>query len=91
MDIIKELDGKIDFVGQAYAEEFSRALLIAGSTLSFFAGYFAQSLRVTFGALFVFCVLAVVLVVPPWPMYRSHPVSWLPPVNTDDTVKKKKA
>ncbi|KAI5829147.1 microsomal signal peptidase subunit [Schizophyllum commune Tattone D] len=90
LDFLKEFfEGNIDFVGQHYAEEAARSILIAGTVLSFFAGYFSQSMKVTFSALGSFVVLAAVLVIPPWPMYRSNPVSWLPPVDTSASTKKK--
>ncbi|KAL1731981.1 hypothetical protein EV714DRAFT_271292 [Schizophyllum commune] len=157
LDFLKEFfEGNIDFVGQHYAEEAARSILIAGTVLSFFAGYFSQSMKVTFSALGSFVVLAAIvralptsfilvlttisfatsstsvqngmhspitdsfgglmhdapppdclatlkpqhacssicppvrqLVIPPWPMYRSNPVSWLPPVDTSASTKKK--
>ncbi|KAL1672804.1 hypothetical protein EV122DRAFT_223963 [Schizophyllum commune] len=62
LDFLKEFfEGNIDFVGQHYAEEAARSILIAGTVLSFFAGYFSQSMKVTFSALGSFVVLAAVV------------------------------
>ncbi|KAI5891511.1 uncharacterized protein SCHCODRAFT_01154521 [Schizophyllum commune H4-8] len=61
LDFLKEFfEGNIDFVGQHYAEEAARSILIAGTVLSFFAGYFSQSMKVTFSALGSFVILAAV-------------------------------
>lgn len=82
-------EGNIDFVGQQLAGDYAQMILVAGTVLSFFAGYFAQSLKVTFSTLALFVILGAALIIPPWPMYRKHPVLWLPPVNTAESAKKK--
>ncbi|KAI0710810.1 microsomal signal peptidase subunit [Earliella scabrosa] len=71
-------EGKIDFEGQKLVEQISRNTLIVASIVSFIAGFAAQSLQVLFGVFAVFVVLLSAAVIPPWPMFRRHPVQWLP-------------
>ncbi|KAF9267064.1 microsomal signal peptidase subunit [Marasmius fiardii PR-910] len=79
--------GTIDFAGQKQVEEISRIWLISSTAIAFIAGFASQNIRVTFGFLGVSVVLLFLVVIPPWPMFNRHPVSWLPIVEE----KKKKS
>ncbi|KAI0354422.1 microsomal signal peptidase subunit [Trametes cingulata] len=74
----KLVEGKIDFEGQKLVERIARDALIAATAVSFVAGFALQSLRVTFGLFALFVVVLSIVVIPPWPMYNRHPVTWLP-------------
>ncbi|KAF9444325.1 hypothetical protein P691DRAFT_763508 [Macrolepiota fuliginosa MF-IS2] len=71
------LEGKIDFVGQQRVEEVARVVLISTTALSFIVGFAMQSLAVTFGIFGAVTAVLLLAVVPPWPMFRQHPVRWL--------------
>ncbi|TFK51359.1 microsomal signal peptidase [Heliocybe sulcata] len=71
------LEGKIDFEGQKVVENIMRIALVALSIISFIAGFALQSLQITFGVFSVGSVVLALLLIPPWPQYNSHPVTWL--------------
>ncbi|KAI1793793.1 microsomal signal peptidase subunit [Ganoderma leucocontextum] len=78
-DILQRyLEGKIDFEGQGLVEQIARNALIVATLVSFMTGFAFQSLQVLFGVFIVFVVGLCLAVIPPWPMYRRHPVKWLP-------------
>ncbi|ESK83956.1 microsomal signal peptidase 12kda subunit [Moniliophthora roreri MCA 2997] len=79
--------GIIDFAGQKQVDQISRVWLIASTVISFIAGFTLQNIRVTFGFLGVSTVLLLAIVIPPWPMFNQHPVTWLPVI---EEKKKKK-
>ncbi|KAI0738156.1 microsomal signal peptidase subunit [Daedaleopsis nitida] len=74
----KYLEGKIDFEGQKLVEQISRNVLIVATVVSFIAGFAVQSLQVLFGVFAAFVLVLSLVVIPPWPTYRRHPVTWLP-------------
>ncbi|KAJ1992325.1 hypothetical protein H4R33_001054 [Dimargaris cristalligena] len=74
------LEGTIDFQGQVLAEKITQIGIILAAVLAFAVGQFFQSfelLLLVFGGGVVITLLAVL---PPWPMYNRHPVSWLKPL-----------
>ena len=72
------VEGRIDFVGQSLVENVARVTLVAGAVISFIAGFATQDIRVTFGLYGVIVLALALVVLPPWPMFNSHPVKWLP-------------
>ncbi|KAG7085502.1 hypothetical protein E1B28_003064 [Marasmius oreades] len=72
--------GMIDFAGQKQVDEISRIWLISSTVISFVAGFASQNIRVTFGFLGISTLLLFAVVIPPWPMFNKHPVTWLPSV-----------
>jgi len=49
------------------------------TVVSFILGFAMQDLAVTFGSMGVSTVVLALVVIPPWPMYNRHPVTWLSP------------
>ncbi|KAF9074245.1 microsomal signal peptidase 12 kDa subunit-domain-containing protein [Rhodocollybia butyracea] len=82
--ILAYFEGKIDFVGQQYVEEIARMWLISFAALSFILGYVFQSMKLTFGLLGASTVVLFAIVLPPWRMFNSHPVKWLPSKSSQD-------
>ncbi|KAF7792143.1 hypothetical protein EIP86_003173 [Pleurotus ostreatoroseus] len=84
------IEGRIDFEGQKQVEQIARVGLIAISVVSFLLGFALQSLRVTFSTFGAATALLLLVVVPQWPMYNRHPVTWLP-AKTKEKEKSKKS
>ncbi|KAG6331468.1 hypothetical protein ID866_7621 [Astraeus odoratus] len=72
------MEGKIDFIGQKRADDITRIAMVASVVVAFVLGFALQSLRIAVLAFAASTVLLLVAVVPPWPVYNSHPVQWLP-------------
>jgi len=72
-------EGKIDFEGQQITDRIARISLVVITIVSFLLGFVLQSLYVTIIVFTCSTMALIMVVVPPWPIYNSHPVTWLPP------------
>jgi signal peptidase complex subunit 1 len=69
----------MDFEGQRRAEQhLLRALLLFG-LVGFIAGYVTSSFRLMLYVCGAGLVFSLLMVVPDWSWYNTHPVPWLPP------------
>ncbi|KAG7544241.1 hypothetical protein FFLO_03354 [Filobasidium floriforme] len=74
----KQLEGRIDYEGQRLSEQVAYFSLVVSGVIAFFVSFLASSIKfglIVFAAGYVITLLAVV---PPWPVYRKHPIAWLP-------------
>ncbi|KAL8286814.1 hypothetical protein RQP46_004342 [Phenoliferia psychrophenolica] len=78
-------EARIDFAGQEQAEKLARSILWSFAGIGFIAGFFAQSLTVTFVIFSLGIVLTLLLILPAYPAYNSHPVKWLPSLTAAKT------
>jgi len=70
-------EGQIDFDGQRLAERISTAVLTLSSIVALIIGFVQQDIYLTMWVGLAGTVLAMLLVVPPWPVYNGHPQPWL--------------
>ncbi|KAI0251681.1 microsomal signal peptidase [Lactifluus subvellereus] len=77
-------EGKIDFEGQKLVERITHYAVIELAIFCFFIGFLFQSIKVTFGILSLGITVILVVVIPPWPMFNQHPVTWLPQKETKE-------
>ena len=94
MDYFKSIPTHMDFDGQALAENLSRIIIVLFGVVGLVWGYMIQQFSQTVyilgaGGL----VLATLLTVPPWPLYRLKPLNWQkarPDPEVSDSKSKKK-
>ncbi|KAK4698614.1 signal peptidase complex subunit 1, partial [Phenoliferia sp. Uapishka_3] len=84
-------DARIDFAGQEQTEKLARSIIWSFTGIAFIVGFFAQSLRITFGIFSAGVVLTLVLILPAYPAYNSHPVKWLPKLGGSEAVVSKES
>uniref|UniRef100_A0A182N4Q3 Signal peptidase complex subunit 1 n=1 Tax=Anopheles dirus TaxID=7168 RepID=A0A182N4Q3_9DIPT len=88
----------MDFEGQGRAEKLSRIIITLFGTVGLVWGYIIQQFSQTVYILIAGVLLASILTIPPWPIYRKKPLNWQKPrpdsqnaqSPTDETKKKKK-
>ncbi|XP_052865660.1 signal peptidase complex subunit 1 [Anopheles cruzii] len=88
----------MDFEGQGRAEKLSRIIITLFGAVGLLWGYIIQQFSQTVYILIAGVVLASLLTIPPWPIYRKKPLNWQKPrpdtqttqSSSDDTKKKKK-
>ncbi|KAI8061651.1 hypothetical protein BC940DRAFT_310056 [Gongronella butleri] len=85
MALLDQLQCTIDFQGQRLNEQILQAVLVLSSILAFVVGYVKESMFLTLVISGGGFVLAALLVLPPWPMYRKHPLKWVKSTEKDKT------
>ncbi|KAM5371361.1 hypothetical protein ACJZ2D_007960 [Fusarium nematophilum] len=77
-----------DFEGQKLSELLATFLLAVSGLLSFVVGYILQDIKLAVYVGLGGTALTFLLVVPPWPFYKKHPVKWLPAGYAHDLASK---
>ncbi|XP_055642015.1 signal peptidase complex subunit 1 [Toxorhynchites rutilus septentrionalis] len=90
----------MDFEGQGRAEKLSRLIITLFGAVGLIWGYIIQQFSQTVYILIAGVLLASILTVLPWPIYRRKPLNWQKPrpdpqsaatgSETDSSKKKKK-
>jgi signal peptidase complex subunit 1 len=70
----------MDFEGQRAAERLQTHMLFYFAAAAFLLGYLTGNFQLMVLLYAAGGVLALVLVVPDWPMFNKHPLQWLPPL-----------
>ena len=76
MDFFNSIPTHMDFDGQARAENLSRIIVVLFGVVGLIWGYIIQQFSQTVYILGAGLVLATILTVPPWPLYRLKPLNW---------------
>ncbi|KZC04928.1 PREDICTED: signal peptidase complex subunit 1-like [Dufourea novaeangliae] len=86
---IKTIPTHMDYDGQARVENLSRVIITLFGVVGLIWGYVIQQFSQTIYILGAGFVMAALITVPPWPMYRRKPLDWQKP-QPDVNVKSKK-
>merc|ERR1712228_606851 len=76
VDFVNSIPTHMDFDGQARAENLSRIIVVLFGVVGLIWGYIIQQFSQTVYILGAGLVLATILTVPPWPLYRLKPLKW---------------
>ncbi|XP_053693514.1 signal peptidase complex subunit 1 [Sabethes cyaneus] len=66
----------MDYEGQGRAERLSRVIITLFGAVGLIWGYVIQQFSQTVYILIAGVLLASILTIPPWPMYRRKPLNW---------------
>ncbi|XP_071454728.1 signal peptidase complex subunit 1 [Hetaerina americana] len=69
----------MDYDGQRRAEKLSRIIISLFGVVGLVWGYIIQQFSQTVYILAAGFVLACMVTIPPWPMYRQKPLQWQKP------------
>lgn len=87
---IKRIEVHMDFEGQDLSERLFKYILVTAGVIGFIVGYISQELSHTVFILLAGLGISGLVCLPPWPMYRKHPLHWQPASTTDDEDESKK-
>ncbi|XP_043475247.1 signal peptidase complex subunit 1 [Leptopilina heterotoma] len=91
IEYFKNIPTHMDYEGQARAEKYFRIIITLFGMIGFIWGYVVQQYSQTIYILGAGFLLAAIITIPPWPMYRRKPLDWQKPQSETSTkVKKKK-
>ncbi|KAB0793233.1 hypothetical protein PPYR_12853 [Photinus pyralis] len=76
MDFINSIPTHMDFEGQSRAEKYSRVIITLFGAVGVIWGYIIQQFSQTVYILAAGFLLAAILTIPPWPIYRRRPLQW---------------
>jgi len=79
MDFFKNIPTHMDYDGQHKAEYYSRFIITLFGAVGLIWGYIIQQFSQTVYILGAGFVLAAIITVPPWPIYRRKPLMWQKP------------
>lgn len=75
----------MDWQGQRLAEYIMQFIMLFGSLAAFLAGYLLSSFRLMMYIHLAVTILACIVVVPDWPIFRRDPMTWLEPRPVEST------
>ena len=90
VEYIKSVPTHMDYDGQGRADELSKIIILLFAVVGLIWGYIIQQLSQTMYILIGGCVLAALITIPPWPMYRRKPLDWQKPQASVTAKSKKK-
>ncbi|CEF67623.1 Target SNARE coiled-coil domain and Microsomal signal peptidase 12kDa subunit family-containing protein [Strongyloides ratti] len=70
----------MDFHGQQKAERIYEVVIVTSAVVGFLIGFFTQQISHMVISIGIGFVLSCIIILPPWPCFRRHPVQWLPNV-----------
>lgn len=79
MDFFSNIPTHMDYKGQGRSEKLSRMIITLFGVVGLVWGYYIQQFSATVYVLGAGFLLASILTIPPWPMYRRKPLNWQKP------------
>ncbi|XP_053214751.1 signal peptidase complex subunit 1-like [Panonychus citri] len=73
---LESIPTHMDFAGQKKAEKLFQTLILTAAVIGLGIGYYHEQFSYTVYSLGAGFVISCLLTLPPWPMYRKHPVKW---------------
>ncbi|XP_063614312.1 signal peptidase complex subunit 1-like [Penaeus indicus] len=78
MDTFMGFSVHMDFEGQKLAERLFQIIVVAFGAVGWLWGYYVQDFHMTVLTLGAGFILACLVTLPPWPIYRRYPLKWAP-------------
>ncbi|XP_038628709.1 signal peptidase complex subunit 1-like [Tachyglossus aculeatus] len=78
LGILSSIPTQMDYKGQKLAEQIFQGIILTSAVIGFIYGYLIEDFGWTVSIVMAGFVVSCVLTLPPWPMYRRHPLKWLP-------------
>jgi len=77
-DYIQSLETHMDYEGQRKAEKIYQIIITLFGVVGFLWGFYIQKLSATVYIVLGGFALSCLIVLPPWPIFRTKPLQWQP-------------
>ncbi|XP_072506042.1 signal peptidase complex subunit 1 isoform X2 [Notamacropus eugenii] len=88
LDGLSSLPTQMDYKGQKLAEQMFQGIILFSAVVGFIYGYVAEQFGWTVYIVMAGFAFSCLLTLPPWPIYRRHPLKWLPVQDSGSEDKK---
>ncbi|XP_059525869.1 signal peptidase complex subunit 1 [Myotis daubentonii] len=78
LEQLSSLPTQMDYKGQKLAEQVFQGIILFSAIVGFIYGYVAEQFGWTVYIVMAGFVFSCLLTLSPWPIYRRHPLKWLP-------------
>ncbi|XP_007451934.1 PREDICTED: signal peptidase complex subunit 1 [Lipotes vexillifer] len=78
LEYLSSLPTQMDYKGQKLAEQMFQGIILFSAIVGFIYGYVAEQFGWTVYIVMAGFAFSCLLTLPPWPIYRRHPLKWLP-------------
>ncbi|XP_049718032.1 signal peptidase complex subunit 1 [Elephas maximus indicus] len=78
LEALGSLPTQMDYKGQKLAEQMFQGIILSSAIVGFVYGYVAEQFGWTVYIVMAGFAFSCLLTLPPWPIYRRHPLKWLP-------------
>ncbi|XP_007950282.1 signal peptidase complex subunit 1 [Orycteropus afer afer] len=78
LEHLGSLPTQMDYRGQKLAEQMFQGIILFSAIVGFIYGYVAEQFGWTVYIVMAGFAFSCLLTLPPWPIYRRHPLKWLP-------------
>ncbi|XP_006981572.1 signal peptidase complex subunit 1 [Peromyscus maniculatus bairdii] len=78
LEHLSSLPTQMDYKGQKLAEQMFQGIILSSAVVGFIYGYVAEQFGWTVYIVMAGFAFSCLLTLPPWPIYRRHPLKWLP-------------
>ncbi|XP_004464489.1 signal peptidase complex subunit 1 [Dasypus novemcinctus] len=78
LEHLGSLPTQMDYKGQKLAEQMFQGIILFSAIVGFIYGYVAEQFGWTVYIVMAGFAFSCLLTLPPWPIYRRHPLKWLP-------------
>ncbi|XP_028854958.1 signal peptidase complex subunit 1 [Denticeps clupeoides] len=80
LSIFKSVPTHMDYKGQKLAEQIFQGIILVSAVIGFVYGLIIQHFGWTVYIVLAGFTMSCLLTLPPWPMYRRHPLYWQPAI-----------
>ncbi|XP_029773367.1 signal peptidase complex subunit 1 isoform X2 [Suricata suricatta] len=88
LEHLSSLPTQMDYKGQKLAEQMFQGIILFSAIVGFIYGYVAEQFGWTVYIVMAGFAFSCLLTLPPWPIYRRHPLKWLPVQDSGSEDKK---
>ncbi|KAJ8265397.1 hypothetical protein COCON_G00144960 [Conger conger] len=78
LSIFNSIPTHMDYKGQKLAEQIFQGIILVSAIIGFIYGMIIQQFGWTVYILLTGFTVSCLLTLPPWPIYRKNPLTWLP-------------